>query len=298
MTTTYAPLTALAIVELQRIDPALLPDDVEPGNWPERAAMDDALKRRVLVHALERGGPEVLLKIGLAVPRLTFLPAVRVLMASADTDVLAQKWMRLETYFHSSHRTRIDHAKDRAWHCTHYAISGPGPTAGEHLLICGVLAGVLAAFGVLDVKIGKRPDSRGRWLLNWTHRVEAPPPLRWLPGERADAQVARMIAMDPARAWTLPSVALMLGTSSRSLQRSLASAGTRFATLLKASRTAVASEMLLASADSLADVGYAAGFSDQAHFQRSFRSVIGMTPTIFRQLRGSRGATSNPERQG
>jgi len=289
MSTTHAALAALAIAELGRRDPALLPDDVRADDWLGRAVDDDHVKRRVLRHALRIGGPEPLLAIGLALPRLTYLPALRVLLDSDDTTVLAEKWMRLEGYYHSSHRTAIDAGTPGAWHCHHHSVHGAPPILAEHLLICGVLTGLLRAFGRRGVRHDPPPTRGGRWTLRWqapartAHPTAPPAHARWLPGDDVDARVARLVAADPARSWTLAAAAGALGCSTRSLQRHLAAGGNRFATLLRASRVATAATLLRDGDAALADIGYACGFADQAHFQRSFRAVVGMTPAVFRR---------------
>lgn len=287
MSTTHAALAALAIAELGRRDPRLLPDGARADDWLGRAVADDSVKRRVLRHALRTGGPEPLLAIGLALPRMTYLPALHVLLDSADTTVLAEKWMRLEGYYHSSHRTTIDAGAPGAWRCHHHAVHGAPPILAEHLLIAGVLNGLLRAFGLHGVRLERPPTHSGRWTLRWQGRVApeaAPPGLeRWLPGDHLDARIAQLVAADPARSWTLATAARALGCSARSLQRHLAAGGNRFATLLRASRVAAAASLLRDGDASLADVGYACGFADQAHFQRSFRAVVGMTPADFRR---------------
>lgn len=52
-------------------------------------------------------------------------------------------------------------------------------------------------------------------------------------------------------------------------------------------RLAIAKERLLAEDIQIAEIARAAGFSSQANFTRSFRKVVGMTPTHFRASRGS-----------
>lgn len=283
MRTTHAALTAMTIAELRRRDPRLLPPGCRADDWLGRAVMDDTLKRRVLRHALRVGGPRPLLDVGLALPRLTFLPAVRALLASADTTVLAGKWMRLEGYYHSTHRTHIATDIAGVWQCAHHAVTGPPPILAEHLLICGVLRGLLQAFGSARVRLASEPTRGGRWTLAWRPAAAAPPPLGWLPGEEPEARVAQLIAADPARRWTLDDAARALACSTRTLQRHLAASGNRFATLLRASRVARAAERLLGTSESLAEIGYACGFADQGHFQRSFKAVVGLTPTTYRK---------------
>jgi AraC family transcriptional regulator len=66
---------------------------------------------------------------------------------------------------------------------------------------------------------------------------------------------------------------------------------------LRRLRVSHASQRLSASDASLAEIALASGFSDQAHFCRSFRRVTGMTPTAYRiAFRGS-GAAPRHDRE-
>lgn len=286
MSFTHAALTALTIRSLHDRDPRLLPAGVDVSDWLGRALVDDSVKRRVVRHALRVGGPQPLLDVGDALRDATHLPAVRVLLASSDTGVLAGKWMRLEGYYHSSHRTRIDVEAPGTWRCRHHATHGSPPIIAEHYLICGVLRGLLRTFGARDVELERLPTRSGRFALRWSPGASRSADPAWRPGEDVEARLARLITEDPARDWRLETAACSLARSTRTLQRELAAAGNRFATVLRSSRVAVASKMLLDGDDSLAEIGYACGFSDQAHFQRSFRIVVGMTPADYRRSRG------------
>lgn len=283
MTFTHAALTALMIRYLHERDPRLLPPGVGVSDWLGRALIDDSVKRRVLRHALRVGGPQPILDVGDALRDATYLPPVRVLLASPDTQVLAEKWMRLEGYYHSTHRTRIDAEVPGTWRCRHYATQGAPPVMAEHYLICGVLRGLLRTFGARNVKLDQLPTRAGRWTFRWLPGPSRSAEPAWRRGEDVEARLGRSIAGDPAREWSLQAAARALACSTRTLQRELAATGNRFATVLRSSRVSMASKMLLDGDESLADIGYACGFADQAHFQRSFKTVVGMTPRNYRR---------------
>jgi AraC family transcriptional activator of tynA and feaB len=87
---------------------------------------------------------------------------------------------------------------------------------------------------------------------------------------------------------TARDVAQALGTSERSLHRSLAGSGTSFAQALMARRVAVA-QRLLADARfdrlSIAEIGRRVGLLDASHFVRACRQRLGATPGALRRRR-------------
>jgi len=93
-----------------------------------------------------------------------------------------------------------------------------------------------------------------------------------------------LIADDLGRNWRLGIAAKMLGTSTRSLQRSLAQEGDTFQRLLRTVRVERSAALISAGNYKLAEAGYACGFSDQAHFSRDFKLRFNMSPTQFAEI--------------
>lgn len=93
---------------------------------------------------------------------------------------------------------------------------------------------------------------------------------------RVAAQLERGGAPD------LNQVAHLMGLSSRTLQRILATAGTTFMELLDAARFCRAKELLAEHAFRVEDVGRRLGFADAVAFRRAFRRWTGTTPAAFR----------------
>lgn len=299
---TSAALLGWAVQVLAARDPALLPPDADARGWLGAARADAAAKRRLLEYALARGGPAAILDIGATLEAAPAIPALQVLLGASDTAALAGRWMRLESYYHSHHRTRIEAGPGR-WLCVRGGSAGREPGDAENLLICSVLAGLLRRFGCtgVDATMGERPilspppqrcpRPTAAWTLLWRgaplgEARRAPPDPS--PGDSpapADAAslVRRLLLADVSRGWTVAEVARRLARSPRSLQRDLAADGHSFSSLVRAARVETASTMLLAGDWGLADVGFAAGFADQAHFQREFRRVAGMTPADYRR---------------
>lgn len=81
----------------------------------------------------------------------------------------------------------------------------------------------------------------------------------------------------PRVAW----VAAKLGTTTRSLQRSLQQCGTSFNRLADTGLERRARQLLARSHASVTDVALQLGYSDTAHFTRAFRRWTGVTPSAF-----------------
>jgi len=105
----------------------------------------------------------------------------------------------------------------------------------------------------------------------------APP--AWPPLAQAAARALLPALMQPPR---LAVLAAQLGQPARSFQRALASAGLSYTRLLAETRRRAAAWWLLYSAVPLAEVGFIAGYADQAHFTRDFQRHVGLTPARYR----------------
>jgi AraC-like DNA-binding protein len=78
-------------------------------------------------------------------------------------------------------------------------------------------------------------------------------------------------------------VARRLGMSERTLHRHLAEEGQSFQGVVSQVRRDVAEALLLKTDQSLGEVAFLTGFSDQSAFQRAFKGWTGRTPLRFRQ---------------
>ena len=74
----------------------------------------------------------------------------------------------------------------------------------------------------------------------------------------------------------------ILGTSVRSLQRTLAQCSTTYSKLIEETRVEAAVELLESSDSKIIDVAYAVGYEDPSHFSRAFRRLKGTSPREFR----------------
>lgn len=259
----------------------------------EKRALADAL--------LAAHGPEVLLRVGEAVEIAPAEPVMIALDLARDPFDLVSRWQRLERFIHSRHRVRIEGQGVRGLVLRHVALAPhPPPHPGEDLLVFGLLIALIRRSGAADLRARLQGDriwclrrekwsklSRSKdfscWELDWTgvgvaarhdqrHDIDGD----WVKAGR------HAIAADPGRGWTLALLAEELRISRRSLQRRLGEGGATFSSLLAVTRLNAASQRLGTSQSSLAEVGYACGFSDQAHFAREFKRHIGTTPSSFR----------------
>ncbi|MCT8161531.1 helix-turn-helix transcriptional regulator [Pseudoruegeria sp. SHC-113] len=225
------------------------------------------------------------------------------LTAAPSPAVALQKWARLERYFHSRNRTRITLASPTRAEVARYSLSGD-VTPEETALIAGVMAGLLAASGggAVRLEIGGAEVALPITSENWRgiiHGDIAGFALTWAaepgriavltPNPSGDAaslagQLEALLASDLARGWTLAQAARALGLSTRSLQRGLAAEGQGYTACLRRARVEAAGRALAETMQPLAEIGFCAGYADQAHFQREFKRMSNMTPAAFRAV--------------
>ncbi len=140
----------------------------------------------------------------------------------------------------------------------------------------------------------------GSWTLHWNATVASRRPARAaqaaasggqaapvdlcdaLPWPEAARRCARDALADPLRPRTLGEAATALGLSTRGLQRLLAAAGLTWSTVMAEARVRSASWWLLETARPIAEIGFLAGYSDQAHFTRDFGRRVGLPPGRYR----------------
>jgi len=271
-----------------------------PARTPAAALVPLADKRGQAEALLERHGPVPLLRIGEAIddaPDEATLVAL--ILARSPADLIG-RWQRLERFVHSRHRTRIVAQDDTRLLLQHVALAPhPRPRRSEDLLVMGLLTALLRRIGTVDLKArpdgvtawgftddGWRdiayPSDVSTWDFTWSavrpgpRGTVAPPADDWAAAARGK------LADDPGRNWTVALLARELNTSARSLQRHLTRDGTRFSQLLAETRLAAASRLLGTATASVAEVGYACGFADQAHFTRAFKRHTGITPSRYK----------------
>ncbi len=294
---TSTTLVSLVVAAIGRIDPDLgsgiaRPDPMVTG------VTSDTDKTSLLANFVAKHGPTSVLHIGQHLDLAEESPVLSVLTMSPDPTVLADKWMRLERYHHSSHRTVINPARRHMWICTRRSTAAPASMA-ENLLIAGVLFGLLERLGAEDCRLSfegqtvsadafENLELRGacvEFALLWSADQASDHTYEPAAGNIADT-LADLLARDIGRSWRLKDAAKELAFSERSLQRHLGRSGRNFSSVLRRARMREATQLLTETNTSLAEIGYCCGYADQAHFQRDFQRVANMTPRTFREVSG------------
>jgi len=107
-------------------------------------------------------------------------------------------------------------------------------------------------------------------------------------GDHTVTELRRVLARRVAGGDTrVSAVARDLGTSARSLQRRLASAGRSYQEVLDESRCEAAERHLGDASLSIAEVSWLMGYSEPSAFHRAFKRWRGVSPQAFRQQRRS-----------
>jgi AraC-like DNA-binding protein len=314
-----AGLVALVFDGLRR--QGIAPPEPPPGPGLRHAApplVAHGRKRDLLSAVMARHGPVAILRVGEAVGDHGFHPMLHALLRARGPVDLIGRWLRLERYAHSHHRTAVDRLDDRGALLRHVSTDGAAPSAAEDLLVLGVYLGLLRAIGCRDVaaRAGGHPVARAdggwdtpalaqvvgegltaSWDLAWSgwsaRRPGATPPPPEDPcgapavtfgGCAEAAAIAALLAEDAARHLTLADAATAIGLSPRALQRRLALHGLTLTAVGRAVQVRQACALLAGGEDPLPAVGYVCGFSDQAHFTREFRKRVNMTPGAYRRL--------------
>lgn len=298
---TSTALLSLLVQFLRRFDPDLV-KDTSPPDPLDQAIVPTCEKRGLIARTVARHGAGVLLSVGQLLPDAEDTPVATVLRQGHDPNATAQKWMRLERYYHSDCRTLISTAAPGRWTCHRISTLAP-ETLGENCLIAGVLFGLIAEIGHQPKKITiggqvlhpnafagamfQAEETGNDFAIHWSEKApcRVPSPIRQ--PDRLSDQLADLLARDPGRSWRIDDAAKPLALSRRSLQRHLAQEGRSFSSTLRRARLREATRLLCTTNTGLADIGYCCGYADQAHFQREFRRIANTTPRQFRQIAGA-----------
>lgn len=269
---------------------------------PQGARVALESKRALAEAALRAGGLALLPRLGQGIAALPPGPLHRALLSARGPQELLQRWQRLERYVHSRHRVQVLAVDDRRLVLEHRSLrAGAPPTVAEDLIVLGLLVALLERIGTSGVharcgsaRAWPRPDAAGlaraaaagataSWALGWTARQ--PVPAAPVPSPAGPGLVDTALALvkaDLMAPWPVPALAARLGLAPRSWQRALAREGLAHGGLLLRARCEAAAEALVGGEEPLAEIGFACGFADQAHFTRRFQHEVGMTPGRYR----------------
>lgn len=79
-------------------------------------------------------------------------------------------------------------------------------------------------------------------------------------------------------------IADLTAMSNRTLTRRLSEAGVTYRDLIKKTQETIAKDMLRNTAQSIGEIAFLTGFSEQSAFNRAFKKWTGLTPSEFRKL--------------
>lgn len=267
-----------------------------PVPAPAGAHVPRGRKSDLLGQVLREHGARAILAISDAAPTLPPEPVVLALRKATTVPDLLHRWARLETFSHGRHRIETVRIGADRFALRHVARDGGRPPSfAESLVVFGLITQLCEQLGAESVTL---EDANGHvWRQDgaWSSPGEAAHSvtLSARSPDRPDAEAGdarqdtdslrQAVVDDPLKRWTLKSLALHAATSERTLQRRLASQSTSFSQILAEARLQVAADYLCApDGPGLAEIGFLAGYADQAHFARAFRRGVGTTPKGYR----------------
>lgn len=288
---------------------------IQESSWG--GPVDRTVQAGLLGDLIERLGPAAGLAAGRRLDVVASEPLVLSLLNSASPAVLLDKIDRLNRFLHSHHRHVVDRLDAHGVEPEHRATAGSSPSPVESLFVCGPYLELLARIGCRnltcafpDASTGARDvycrgapervpvEGTGRWRIGWTGFEPARPLpglddvlLRDLPSDLTDrstsGRVDAIVRTDPGRSWRLGEVAQQLAVSPRTLQRRLRDESRSFSEIVRSARISAAKELMSDPSRTLTDIGYVTGFSDTAHFARTFKAATGSTPSQWRAARST-----------
>jgi AraC-like DNA-binding protein len=258
------------------------------------------LKRQLLESIEKTHGISAIVGIADALERLPEEPVLLALARATSVQDLLMRWRRMERFSHGRHFIDIDVTSPHFATIQHRAlIADKPPVRCESALVIAVISllceRVVAGPVMVTSSSGEIARSSYKWTGNlpvdWSVRftLAAPSvvisePVLSTKSRSDEAEILnQLVASDPVRRWSIREMAVQLGVSSRTLQRKLNDQQTSASEIIRRVRLNLAATQMLESPNaSLAEIGFLCGFSDQAHFTRTFTLHVGTTPNGYR----------------
>jgi AraC-like DNA-binding protein len=282
--------------------------------WLEQATVPLDAKQQLVGQVLRERGIEALLQLGQGLQDVHSDSLMPLLIHPGEPMRVLQMWLRLERYLHSKHRIEQTILTEQAVRHRHVSIkAGSEPSAAEDLVVIGVLIALLQNAACPQVKVtlasglqlwpwqdqstqqtalrdafekAQTHEWRIQWATAGVDRVDVKAKELGSEEEASGSLSARIqhrASQTVGEALTLEEAAHWLGQSTRSLQRKLKLEGTRYVDIIASARAERASHLLSHKQPSLAEIGFACGYTDQAHFCRDFKRRVGMSPLRYRE---------------
>ena len=281
--------------------------------WLEQATVPLDAKQQLVMQVTAQRGAAALVQLGQGVHDLQQDSLMPTLIHPGEPGRMLATWLRLERFLHSKHR--IVQTLLRPDGVAHQHISireGTAPSAAEDLVVLGVLIALLQRTGCQEVEAelsnglivwpisastAQQEALRSALLQRQTHSwrlhwgaVQVLPNLQQNPAQAVNTsalslseRLQQLASLLHGDALSLERAAQQLGQSPRSLQRHLRLEGVRYVDVMATVRARRASQMLSQTSPSLAEIGFACGYTDQAHFCRDFKRRVGMSPLRYRE---------------
>lgn len=315
-----AEFASTVVVSMLRHALAIQGIDV-PAPMPSgRRTLAPEDKRALVETVLRSRGPGAILHVSHAVAEFANHPISRLFAEARSGHDLIDRWLRLERYFHSRHRSRLLDRDDHAVVMEHFDSRGECPTSGEDLVVAGIQHGLMSWAGGRSVRLrfhgtegqaaggwlaldgqryraADRPEwLSGRWTLSWRDfeggsldpSSSMPAPQRTADGRTLGSELVAdlfaTVAAEPGSRTSLAEHARARGLSRRTLQRRLQEGGWSLRQITASARIEVAARLLAETNTPIALVGLLSGYSDQPHFQREFANGLGPTPGAYRRM--------------
>jgi AraC-like DNA-binding protein len=282
--------------------------------WLRQATVPLDAKQQLVGKVLRARGISSLLFLGQGIHDMKHDSLMPMLIHPGQPLRILRAWLRLERYLHSKHRIAQTIVNDQMVQHQHFSIkAGSAPSPAEDLVVAGVLIALLQNAGcnglevhlMNGVKLWPWQDSPAQfaalkeavendqthdWRIHW-HSVEdvlstdqPSTEEKNLSSASLSIRIRDLALQSLGEPMSLASAAAQLMQSTRSLQRKLQLEGASYVDLIATARAERASHMLsISSQPALAEIGFACGYTDQAHFCRDFKRRVGMSPARFRE---------------
>lgn len=256
-------------------------------------------KREVLMRLWQQHGTSAVLRLSDAAPDMPAEPVVLALRSATSIPDLLERWRRVEVFSHGSHRILSRRCHSDCFQLQHVGRSASAaPSIPESLLVLGVITRLaeLTCQHPLTVQLsgGQVIRRDGHWqtvdLDAWDQAITITQTSTKIVQHHPKTDRTELVAVckdlllnDPVRRWSVQDLAAETGVSTRTLQRRFSEQDETFSGLVSKTRLEKAALYLCENdGPGLAETGFLAGYTDQAHFSRSFAQNVGTTPTEYK----------------